>query len=142
MTEIGRGERAGFSGSRLMLVHADAKNGFTQPARTAVNEHQEHFCSQPEAVEFPGDENFLDRLQFGDMVATAEHAERGVEGRRVQVCIGELRGRDALPGVFLWLQSGAQTACADQRLRTMSLTGPSRRSGARGQTRTIAVCDL
>ena len=71
MTEIRRGEGAGLSGSRLMLVHADAQDGFTQPARTDVNEHQELSFSQPAAVEFPGDENFLDCLQFGEAVPAA-----------------------------------------------------------------------
>src|SRR5712692_8728519 len=41
MPEIRRGKREGLSGSRLMLVHAGAQDGFTQPARTDVNEHQD-----------------------------------------------------------------------------------------------------
>src|SRR3989442_15736525 len=112
MPEIGRGERAGLSGGRLMLAHADAQVSFTQPARAAVNEHQELSFSQPAAVEFPGGENFLDGLQFGEMVADADHAESG-----------------ALPGGFLWLPTGAQTAYARQRLRTVSPEAQSRPSG-------------
>src|SRR5713226_6874283 len=88
-------ELTGLSGSRLMLVHADAQDGFTQPARTDVNEHQELSFSQPAAVEFPGDENFLDCLQFGEVTRAADHAESGVDHRRVQVCIGETKGRVA-----------------------------------------------
>ena len=75
-----RGERI-CSTPLPMFIHVIAQHRFAQSARTAVNEHDQLLLPEPKLLELVGVENFLDRLQFGEVIAAADGAERGIELR-------------------------------------------------------------
>ena len=94
------------------------QDGFTQSARAAVNEHDELFLAQAELCESAGVEHLLDRLQFGEVVATAERAQRGIEVRGLEIVFSkearrrsrpaDVRGRSAdSPSDRAWRRGGA-----------------------------------
>ena len=59
-----------------VLLHMVAKDGFTQSARAAVNQHRQLLLAQTERLECLRFQHFLDPLQFGEVITTADGPER------------------------------------------------------------------
>src|SRR5439155_5461808 len=72
-----------------MVIHIRAQGGFTQAARPAVNEHDQLVSLRAESLEFPGVQDFLDRLQFGKMIPATDGAQGSVELCRIQPGYGQ-----------------------------------------------------
>ena len=84
-----RRERLRIRPAGLMLGHIVAQDGFTQPTRTAVNQHDQLLLAQAKLLELASVEDFLNRLEFGEVVATSERSERLVELRGLEFLFGE-----------------------------------------------------
>ena len=83
------GERLGIRTAGLMLGHIVSQDGFTQPARTAVDEHNQLLLAQAKLLELAGVENFLNSLEFGEVVSASERSESFVELRGLEFLFGE-----------------------------------------------------
>lgn len=83
-----------------VLIHMRAQDGFTQTTRAAVNEHDELLLAEAKVFERGCVENLLDGLQFGEVIATANRAERGIELRGFNILFREEVADELIPRVF------------------------------------------
>src|SRR5213592_3987917 len=74
-----RSERIRFDSVTEVLIHVSPQDGFTQSTRAAVNQHDELRLAAAQLLELVGLENLLDRLQFGEVIAAADRAQRRIE---------------------------------------------------------------
>src|SRR6266498_2074183 len=83
-----------------MLIHISSQDGFTQSPRTTVNERNKLLFAKVEHLEFVSVENFLNRLQFGEVVATTNGAECRIEFRGFEFLLNEEIADELLPRMF------------------------------------------
>src|SRR5215813_9053575 len=83
-----------------MLGHVVPQDGFTQPARTAVDQHDQLLLAQTELLKLAGVENFLNRLEFGEVVSTSEGSKRVVEVGGLEFLLSEDLVDPVGPGVL------------------------------------------
>src|SRR5260370_11282992 len=95
-----RGERFGRYTFPVIFIHIIAQHGFAKPARAAVNEHDKLFFLDAELFELDGIEDLLDCLQFGEVVSTADRAERQVELRGFELSFSEVVADEVLARVL------------------------------------------
>src|ERR1051325_8500724 len=72
-------KRLGIRTTGLMLRHVVSQDGFTQPARTTVDQHNELLLAQANLLELASVQDFLNRLEFGEVVSASERSKRVVE---------------------------------------------------------------
>src|SRR5437870_12293104 len=95
-----RSERIRFDSLTEVLIHVSPQDGFAQTTRAAVNEHDELRLAETQFLELVGLENPLDRLQFGEVIAAADRAQRRIELRGFEVALSEEVADELIPRVF------------------------------------------
>src|SRR5207249_4195190 len=95
-----RSERIRFHVLTEVPIHLSAQDGFTQSPRAAVNEHDELLLAEIKLLERVSIENFLDRLQFGKVIATTNCAECRIKFRGFEIVFSEKSADELIPRVF------------------------------------------
>src|SRR5512147_2848943 len=83
------GEGFGIRPAGLMLGDVVTEDRLTQPTRTAVNQHDQLLLAQAKLLELAGVENFLNSLEFGEVVSTSKSSESFIELGRLEFLFGE-----------------------------------------------------
>src|SRR5437773_2565871 len=74
--EVFRGDaRCGIHTAHAMLTYVSAQDRFAQTTRAAVDEHHQLPLAESKSFESPGVQNFLNRLQLGEVIAVANSTE-------------------------------------------------------------------
>jgi hypothetical protein len=84
----------------LMLGHIVAQDGFTQTARTAVDQHNQLLLAQAEELECPCIKHLINHLQLRKVVATTKRSQGLVEFRGFKFRCSENFLHVALPRMF------------------------------------------
>jgi hypothetical protein len=77
-----------------------AQYGFAESARSAVNQDDNLLLPDAKSLELAGIEDSFNGLEFGEVIATADHAEHLVEFRRFEVVFGEEVADEFVPRLF------------------------------------------
>src|SRR5262249_3109232 len=83
-----------------MLGKIVAQDGFAHPARTAVRQHDELLLAEAEFPELSSVQNFINGLQFDEMISASERAERVVKVGGLKFPLCEDCADIIAPGVF------------------------------------------
>jgi hypothetical protein len=83
------GEGLSIRPAGLMLGDIVKENRLTEPTRTAVDEHNQLLLAQTKPLELASVEDFLDSLEFGEVVSTSERSESFIEIRGLELLFGE-----------------------------------------------------
>ena len=82
-------KRLGIQTAGLMLGNIVTENRLTEPTRTAVNQHDQLLLAQAKLLELASVEDFLDSLEFGEVVSATKSPESFVEIRGLEFLFGE-----------------------------------------------------
>src|SRR5947208_6616039 len=95
-----RSERIRFDSIAEVLIHVSAEDGFAQSTRAAVREHDELLLAKAKFLELVGLEDLLNRLELGEVIATADCAQRRIELRGFESALSEEVADELIPRMF------------------------------------------